>query len=234
MAIAMVKQHRKQHRKQRLKGSWVVLLSLPLLWGTLPALGNSSISALQAKLQSAVASKNWVQALKVVDQLIPLVPQQASQLKQYRTQLEQLSRSSASPAQRGIQSLAKSSPRGHLSIKRRDHGVPVVDVLFNQRQSFEMLVDSGASLTVITRPMARALGITPANIVSTITVSTANGQTKMPIVYLGSVSVAGLTTRQVPVAIAGPEMEIGLLGQDFLQRYDVNLRSSHIEFHDRR
>jgi aspartyl protease family protein len=38
----------------------------------------------------------------------------------------------------------------------------------------------------------------------------------------------------VPVAIAGPDMEMGLLGQDFLQRYDVSLRGSRIEFHDHR
>jgi aspartyl protease family protein len=164
-----------------------------------------------------------------VDRLIPLIPQQAGQLKQYRIKLEQLSRSSISSPLK----TQKSSALGHLAIKRRDNGVPVVDVLFNQRKSFEMLVDSGASMTVITRPMATALGITAAHIVDSITVKTANGQTNMPIVYLSSVSVAGLTTQQVPVAIAGPDMEIGLLGQDFLQRYDVNLRNSHIEFHDR-
>jgi aspartyl protease family protein len=212
--------------------SWKVLLGLPLICAALPAWGESSIGALEQQLQTAVASHNWTQALTLVDRLIPLVPQQASQLKQYRLNLEQLSRNAiSSPVKR--QQLSP-SPQGQLAIKRRDHGVPVVEVLFNQRQSFEMLVDSGASMTVITRPMAAALGITTAHIVDSITVNTANGQTNMPIVYLSAVSVAGLTTKQVPVAIAGPDMEIGLLGQDFLQRYDVNLRSSYIEFHDRR
>jgi aspartyl protease family protein len=51
---------------------------------------------------------------------------------------------------------------------------------------------------------------------------------------VSAVTVGGLTTTQVPVAIAGPDMEIGLLGQDFLQRYDVSLRGSRIEFHDHR
>lgn len=211
------------------KRSWVVLLSLPLICAALPVLGENSIGALQQQLQTAVASNNWPQALKLVDRLIPLIPQQASQLKQYRTKLEQLSRSSISSPLKTQQS----SSLGQLAIKRREHGVPVVDVLFNRRKSFEMLVDSGASMTVITRPMAAALGITTAHIVDSITVKTANGQTNMPIVYLSAVTVAGLTTQQVPVAIAGPDMEIGLLGQDFLQRYDVNLRSSRIEFHDR-
>jgi aspartyl protease family protein len=213
----------------KVKRSWIVLLSLPLICAALPVWGETSIGVLQQQLQTAVASNNWPQALKLVDRLIPLVPQQASQLKQYRIKLQQLARSSVSSPLKTY----KSSPQGQLAIKRREHGVPVVDVLFNQRKSFEMLVDSGASITVITRPMAAALGITNAHIVDSITVKTANGQTNMPIVYLSAVSVAGLTTQQVPVAIAGPDMEIGLLGQDFLQRYDVNLRSSHIEFHDR-
>jgi aspartyl protease family protein len=39
---------------------------------------------------------------------------------------------------------------------------------------------------------------------------------------------------RIPVAIAGPDLEMGLLGQDFLQRYDVSLRSDRIEFHPRR
>lgn len=211
------------------KRSWIVLLSLPLICAALPVLGENSIGALQQQLQTAVASNNWPQALKLVDRLIPLIPQQASQLKQYRTKLEKLSRSSVSSPIKTQQS----SSLGQLAIKRREHGVPVVDVLFNRRKSFEMLVDSGASMTVITRPMAAALGITTAHIIDSITVKTANGQTNMPIVYLSAVTVAGLTTQQVPVAIAGPDMEIGLLGQDFLQRYDVNLRSSRIEFHDR-
>jgi aspartyl protease family protein len=213
----------------KIKRSWIVLLSLPLICATLPVWGETSIGALQQQLQTAVASNNWPQALKLVDRLIPLIPQQASQLKQYRIKLEQLSRNSiSSPIKTQL-----ASPQGRLTIKRRENGVPVVDVLFNQRKPFEMMVDSGASMTVITRPMAAALGITTAHIVDRITVKTANGQTSMPIVYLSSVSVAGLSTQQVPVAIAGPDMEIGLLGQDFLQRYDVNLRTSHIEFHDR-
>jgi aspartyl protease family protein len=207
----------------------MVLLSLPLICAALPVWGETSIGGLQQQLQTAVANNNWPEALKLVDRLIPLVPQQEKQLKQYRSKLEQLSRNSIlSPIK-----AYKASPQGQLAIKRREHGVPVVDVLFNQRKSFEMLVDSGASMTVITRPMASALGITAAHIIDSITVKTANGQTNMPIVYLSSVSVAGLTTKQVPVAIAGPDMEIGLLGQDFLQRYDVNLRSNHIEFRDR-
>jgi aspartyl protease family protein len=208
----------------------LLLLTLPLLLTTLPAWGQVSISQLQLQLQTAIAQNNWSQALQIVDRLIPLVPNQSSQLKQYRIQLEQLSRNSVSSPSR-LQTSAQ--PQGLIAIKRRSNGVPVIDVTFNQRKTFEMLVDSGASITTITRPMAAALGIGTAQIVEYATFKTANGSTQMPIVYLSAVTVGGLTTTKVPVAIAGPDMEIGLLGQDFLQRYDVSLRGTRIEFHDR-
>jgi aspartyl protease family protein len=216
----------------KLKRSWMVLFCVPLLFATLPSWGQSSVATLEQQLQTAVAQKNWSQALQIVDRLIPLAPKQASQLKQYRVKIEQLSRNSISTP---VKAQGKSLPQGLVPIKRREHGVPVVDVAFNQRKSFEMLVDSGASLTVITRPMAAALGLnSPDKVVQIITTKTANGETKMPIVYVSAITVGGLTATQVPVAIAGPDLDMGLLGQDFLQRYDVNLKSNRIEFHDRK
>jgi aspartyl protease family protein len=215
----------------KLKRSWMVLFCVPLIFLTLPSWGQSSVATLEQQLQTSVNKKHWSQALQIVDRLIPLVPQQARQLKQYRVQIEQLSRNSiSSPGQSQVKSL----PQGLVSIKRREHGVPVVDVVFNRRKTFEMLVDSGASLTVITRPMAAALGLnSPEKVVQIITTKTANGETKMPIVYVSAITVGGLTTTQVPIAIAGPDLDIGLLGQDFLQQYDVSLKSNRIEFHDR-
>ena len=207
-------------------------MTLAILVGLIafPVQAQISLSGLQQQLQTAVAGADWNEAVQIVDRLIPLVPQQAEQLKVYRVKLQQLSRSSVNaPAKR--QSLLL--PAGRVGIKRREHGVAVIDVLFNQRRTFEMLVDSGASLTIITRPMASALGLTSAQVVENVTFQTANGQTQLPIVYLGVLTVGGLSTQQVPVAIAGPDMQIGLLGQDFLQRYDVSLRSNQIEFYDR-
>ncbi len=214
-----------------LKKLGMFLFCLPLLCTTFPVFGQSAVAQLQQQLHEAVAQKNWTKAVQLVDRLIPLAPQQASQLKQYRTQLLNLSKNTLSSP---TQPQRSSFPQGSIAIKRREGGVPVIDVLFNGRQNFEMLVDSGASLTVITRPMAKALGLTPANFVGVINAQTANGSTKMPIAYLSTVTVAGLTTVQVPVAIAGPDLELGLLGQDFLQRYDVILKTNRIEFHDRR
>ncbi len=225
------KRHRPLIKHRR---TWAGLLSLCLVFAALPAGAQLSVPQLEQQLHDAVAQNNWSQAVQIVDRLIPLAPGQASQLKQYRIQLEQLSRNSVSspkPLQAATQ--AATQPPGVVTIKRRSGGVPVIDVVFNRRIAFEMLVDSGASITTITRPMAKALGITTAQVLEYVTFSTANGKTQMPIVYLNAVSVGGLTTTKVPVAIAGPDMEMGLLGQDFLQHFDFSVRGGRIEFHDR-
>lgn len=122
---------------------------------------------------------------------------------------------------------------GLVPIKRRSGGVAIVDVKFNSRRTFEMLVDSGASRTVITRPMAKALGIGTSDVVGTFGASTANGYAEFPIVYVKAMEVGGLKSYQVPVAVAGPDMDMGLLGQDFLQKYDFTFRGNQIEFHKR-
>ncbi len=219
--------------KRGIKQQSIQILALAVLIGsvTFPVRAQTILTGLNQQLQTAVINARWAEAVQVVDRLIPLVPQQAEQLKVYRMKLQQLSRSSVvAPSKRQVPLF----PLGQVTIRRREHGVAVIDVLFNQRRTFEMMVDSGASLTVITRPMASALGITAAQVVENVTFQTANGQTQLPVVFLATLTVGGLSTHQVPVAIAGPDMQIGLLGQDFLQRYDVSLRSNQIEFHDRK
>ncbi len=208
----------------------ILLASVFLTLTPIQTWGQSSLASLNQKLQHSVRSQNWSEAIQIIDRMVKVSPGQAASLKQYRGQLQQLQQSKASRPTQNTPTAAKVDVVGRVPIKRRSSGVPVVDVLFNGRRSFEMLVDSGASFTVITRPMAKALGITSAHIVDRVTVSTANGLTQFPIVYLNSIKVGGLSNYQLPVAIAGPDLEIGLLGQDFLQRYDVILRSRQIEF----
>jgi aspartyl protease family protein len=210
-----------------------VLLASVLLTLTPIKTWGQSITSLNQQLQQAVSSQNWSQAIQIIDQMVKVAPVQAASLNQYRSRLQQLQQSSSQTLTSGTPTAVKAGVVGQIPIKRRSAGVPVVDVAFNGRQSFEMLVDSGASFTVITRPMAKALGITSAHIVDTVRVSTANGITQFPIVYVSSIGVGGLKSTQVAVAIAGPDMEMGLLGQDFLQKYDVHIRAQQIEFSHR-
>lgn len=118
-----------------------------------------------------------------------------------------------------------------VKIKRREGGTPVIDVRFNGTQTFEMIVDTGASSTVLTQRMADLLKIVP---VGTAKVDTASEKgVKVPLGYLKSVEVAGARTQNMLVAVAGPQLDIGLLGQDFFREFDVLIRSDSIEFHPR-
>ncbi len=113
-------------------------------------------------------------------------------------------------------------------IKRRIGGTPIVEVTFNGQQQFEMIVDTGASGTVITQQMANALGI--------VTVGKAKANTassravEFPVGYVNSMAVGGVIVNKIPVAIAGAELETGLLGHDFFGNYDVTIKRNVIEF----
>lgn len=113
-------------------------------------------------------------------------------------------------------------------IKRRLGGTPIIEVTFNGTQRFEMIVDTGASGTVITQKIAAALGV--------VTVGKAKANTasakavEFPIGYLDSMEAGGMTVNKVPVAIAGTELETGLLGHDFFGNYDVTIKRNVVEF----
>jgi aspartyl protease family protein len=220
----------------------LVLISCLLLISPLPGMVpvtsaqvNQAGAALGGRLDQAVRLQNWAEAIRIVDQMIVVEPQRAVQLRSYRQQLLELQRTGyrAPNAPTGAVTRPDSAGTlvGQVPIRRRNGGIPVVSVTFNRRQTFDMLVDSGASMTVITREMARAMGITEADVIQEARFATANGVVVKPIVMVNSMELGGVTNTMVPVAVAPPGLEMGLLGQDFLSRFDVSIRRHVIEFH---
>lgn len=119
-----------------------------------------------------------------------------------------------------------------VAIKSRKGGTPVVDVTFNGSQQFEMIVDTGASGTVITQQMAAALRVAP---IGTATANTASDRNvEFFIGRVNSIAVGGAVVNNVPVAIAPTaNLDIGLLGQDFFSNYDVTIKRDVVEFRTR-
>ncbi|MGF1499577.1 MAG: TIGR02281 family clan AA aspartic protease [Elainellaceae cyanobacterium] len=118
-----------------------------------------------------------------------------------------------------------------VPIARRSGGTPVVLVTFNGNQTIEMIVDTGASSTVITQPVARALGVTP---VGQTNVATASSRSATFLLgYVDSLEVGGAEVENLLVAIAGPELSTGLLGHDFFGDYDITVRQDVVEFQER-
>jgi aspartyl protease family protein len=114
-------------------------------------------------------------------------------------------------------------------IKRREANIPVIEVTFNGKQKFEMMVDSGASGTVITPAMANALGVV---LQGTVQAQTPNGVATFPLGRLTSIEAGGLAVNNVVVAIS-PSLDIGLLGQDFFGNKDITIKQDVIEFRSR-
>jgi predicted aspartyl protease len=118
-----------------------------------------------------------------------------------------------------------------VPIVRRAGNTPVINVTFNGNQTFEMIVDTGASGTLITRPMANALRLVPVAQANVDTASQRN--VTVPLGYVSSMDVGGVMAQHVLVAVAGPALGIGLLGHDFFGGYDVTIRESTVEFRER-
>lgn len=114
--------------------------------------------------------------------------------------------------------------------KRRDGGTLVLDVKFNGVRNYEMILDTGASITLINREMARALGVRP---VSVGRFKVADDRVvELPIGYVRSVSVGGATVNNVEVAISDGG-EVGLLGQNFLNNFDIKIKQDVLELYRR-
>ena len=126
----------------------------------------------------------------------------------------------------GVASPTAKAGKFAVEIKRRNSNIPVVDVVFNNNITFEMLFDTGASSISISPQMAIALGIEEE---SKVPVSTAGGTIMAGKGRLQSVKVGNIIAKDLEVLIS-PHLSLGLLGQNFYADYDVTIKQDTIEF----
>ena len=118
-----------------------------------------------------------------------------------------------------------------IPIKSRRHGIPVIEVKFNNRHTFEMMLDTGASQIVITKEMAKILKVKHEG---TVWVSTpSSNRVAMSAGYVRSVEVSPQVSTSNFVVITAPTMDMGLLGQSFFNRYDLTIKRDVVEFRER-
>ena len=118
-----------------------------------------------------------------------------------------------------------------IPIKGRSANLPIVDVTFNGDKNYDMILDTGASGTLITQEMAAALEL---EITEQAKSLVADGrEVDIGIGIVDSISAGGLTISQVRVGIAPPSMPIGLLGQDFFGTYDMTIKEEVVELRAR-
>lgn len=115
-------------------------------------------------------------------------------------------------------------------IKRRQGGIPIIDVRFNNERTVEMMVDTGASATLLSPEVAQQLGVKQEGTFLANTPS--DREVEFPAGRVESITAGGATARDVVVVIS-PALSMGLLGQNFFSRYDVVIKEDVVEFHDR-
>jgi clan AA aspartic protease (TIGR02281 family) len=111
-----------------------------------------------------------------------------------------------------------------------------VQATLNERAAATLVVDTGASYTVISQATARELEIDLEKNHPTLPFQTANGIIQAPLVSIQSIEIGGMLLRDVKVAVHDifPDAGIaGLLGLNFLGqfRFDIDNKNGvmHLE-----
>lgn len=107
-------------------------------------------------------------------------------------------------------------------------GTPVVEVLFNGCCPFDMILDTGAETTCINQQMASLLNVVPTG---TGRFELADGSiVEEPVGFVKSVAIGQAKVDNLRVAIA-PKISEGLLGQNYLWRFDVRILRTEVELY---
>lgn len=118
---------------------------------------------------------------------------------------------------------------GHAKVKTNPGQVVVVRVRVNSRQTGQFIVDTGATLVVLSRAFAQRSGISTDG-APVLFAQTANGVTSGALVALDRVELQGVSAARVPAAVVDDLGTIdGLLGMSFLSRFDLRQSDGLLE-----
>lgn len=113
-----------------------------------------------------------------------------------------------------------------VPLERRG-GVWFTEVALNETRMTRFMIDTGASLCVISPELAESLGIRPEPNARVVELQTANGRTSGVLVRIASIRVGEAESTNVPaVVVASANLgSSGILGMSFLSRYVVTIDS---------
>jgi len=113
------------------------------------------------------------------------------------------------------------------SIPFEKHGsVVIVGATLNGKTQVKLVLDTGASFTMISSATAKQLDIDSSQNTRTMPFQTANGMIQAPLINLDSISVAGLELKNLTAAVhdAMPDATVaGLLGLNFLTNFRMDI-----------
>jgi aspartyl protease family protein len=154
-------------------------------------------------LALALAPKHWLATNAQEDG--GLMPR----LGETRAEFEARARGLPRPGPTGpISVTLAADPLGHFFVDPTVNGTRL-----------RMMIDTGASLVILSREDARRIGINPAPSEFTIRAATANGSVLMAPIVLKEVAIGDVAVRDVPAAVfPDDKLQVGLLGMSFLSK----------------
>ena len=126
----------------------------------------------------------------------------------------------------------KPEPKNDIIIPlKKIGGSLVVQVTLNMERTAHLIVDTGATLTVLSTAIALDLGILGTTDNELLTINTAGGSVQVNINYLASINIGNARAENIAVAIHDlpdiPEEIEGLLGMSFLKHFLITLDAEH-------
>lgn len=111
----------------------------------------------------------------------------------------------------------------------------VVTIQINETRPARLILDTGASHTILSHAIARDLGLFSLRPVASVTMHTVGGSVQADMVQVDSIRIAGAEVRNSIAAIhdlpdAPPDIE-GLLGLSVLRQFDVTLDTTRSRLH---
>ena len=111
----------------------------------------------------------------------------------------------------------------------------VVTIQINETRSAKLILDTGASHTILSHKIAQDLGLFSLRPAASVTMHTVSGSVQADLVQIDSIRIAGAEVRNTLAAIhdlpeAPPEIE-GLLGLNVLGHFDVTLDTVRNRLH---
>jgi predicted aspartyl protease len=200
--------------------------------------------------QSATSKDDWflvasnlqgsVELLKSIAPTSPQYNLAAKVLPTYESQLTIARQRAASFVSKPVSTTAiattnqvASLPNADLftiPIQQKLGGVPVIEVSFNDNQPVPMLLDTGASHTLLTLAVANQLQLQPNG---RSEAKTANGTVSFQVASIDKIKFGNCEIKNVRVGIGQKDLPYGLLGHDVYDGYDITIKESSIEFRKR-
>ena len=111
----------------------------------------------------------------------------------------------------------------------------VVSTTLNDGYVARFILDTGASLSIISRNLATDIGLLPASSLKSVTLKTAGGPVQADIITIQSIRLSGAEVRNSAIAIFDlpdiPDGIEGILGLTFLRHFEVTLDIAKGQLH---